>query len=178
VWSVGILLHEVFSYGTKPYEGWSNRRVMDELRAGYRMDKPLCASSEMYEIMMTTWHADPSERPEFEYLEQSLRFIVSNTGVTQRNSSMSPNKFVERFNAKKQQLQNSADDDAYSQRSGSKSARSRRDDNYRSPSVIRSKTGKKAEDYYSQSAARPKSMHKYEVPSLSLSIGAQERQQE
>jgi serine/threonine protein kinase len=138
VWSFGILLHEVFSYGTKPYEGWSNRRVVDELRAGYCMDKPLCASSEMYEIMMATSHADPNERPEFDELERTLRFIASNTEGRQRASSMSPNKLVERFNAKKQQLQGSADEDATSQRSGRQSAKSHRDDTYRSPSVYRS----------------------------------------
>ena len=113
VWSFGILLHEVFSYGTKPYDGWTNKRVRDELRAGYRLPKPPLASDQIYEIMMATWHADPAERPEFYELESRLRVLMEQLEALEGLSptAQSTSRLVDRFNAKKKELMSSSSGD-------------------------------------------------------------------
>ena len=40
VWSFGILLMEVFTYGQVPYPGMNNREVIDQVERGYRMAQP------------------------------------------------------------------------------------------------------------------------------------------
>lgn len=70
VWSYGILLMELVTYGQVPYPGMNNREVIEQVEHGYRMPKPNgveCPDS-MYEIMRLCWEADPNRRPTFEYL--------------------------------------------------------------------------------------------------------------
>ena len=40
VWSFGILLMELFTYGQVPYPGMNNREVIDQVERGYRMAQP------------------------------------------------------------------------------------------------------------------------------------------
>jgi serine/threonine protein kinase len=116
VWSFGILLYEVYSFGKKPYEGWSNKRVLDELRGGFRLEKPMLCPPEVYELMVQTWHAVPDERPDFDMLRMELFSISSNTVDNARHSSVGKNKLIDRFNAKKDALRttsaNSENDEA------------------------------------------------------------------
>ena len=40
VWSFGILLAEIITYGKKPYQGLTNREVVQKLEEGFRMPQP------------------------------------------------------------------------------------------------------------------------------------------
>lgn len=37
VWSFGILVHEIFSNGEKPYGDWGNAEVWHRVKSGYRL---------------------------------------------------------------------------------------------------------------------------------------------
>ncbi|CAG7816673.1 unnamed protein product [Allacma fusca] len=71
VWSYGIMLMELFTYGQVPYPGMNNREVMDQVSKGYRMPKPATShvSDAVYHIMLRTWDSDPERRPTFEFLQ-------------------------------------------------------------------------------------------------------------
>lgn len=67
VWSFGIFLWELFSLCQMPYPGFlSSRQLFENLREGYRMEKPDYANDEMYKMMKKCWEEDPSDRPTFQ----------------------------------------------------------------------------------------------------------------
>uniref|UniRef100_A0A8D0DPQ9 Tyrosine-protein kinase n=1 Tax=Salvator merianae TaxID=96440 RepID=A0A8D0DPQ9_SALMN len=72
VWSFGILLYEIITYGKIPYPGMSNSDVMMALQRGYRMPRVEACPVELYDIMKTCWKDKAEERPTFEYLQSVL----------------------------------------------------------------------------------------------------------
>ncbi|XP_013406851.1 tyrosine-protein kinase SRK2 isoform X5 [Lingula anatina] len=69
VWSYGILLVELVTYGQIPYPGMSNRDVLDQIERGYRMPKPPKCPDSLYETMLLCWKSNEEERPTFEFLQ-------------------------------------------------------------------------------------------------------------
>eukprot|EP00731_Ephydatia_muelleri_P014459 Em0008g179a len=55
VWSYGVLLWEVMSYGQQPYEDWDNQMVLDRLESGYRLQKPKDCPDTVYQLMQSCW---------------------------------------------------------------------------------------------------------------------------
>ena len=72
VWSFGILLYELITYGRFPYPGMNNAQVLEALQTGYRMPCPNGCPEHLYEIMMECWKHDPTSRPTFETLKWRL----------------------------------------------------------------------------------------------------------
>ncbi|XP_044145204.1 tyrosine-protein kinase Blk isoform X2 [Bufo gargarizans] len=72
VWSFGILLTEIVTYGRIPYPGMTNPEVIRLLEEGYRMPCPENCTSELYDIMLKCWRETSEERPTFEYLQSVL----------------------------------------------------------------------------------------------------------
>ncbi|XP_075454724.1 tyrosine-protein kinase Blk [Ascaphus truei] len=69
VWSFGVLLTEIVTYGRIPYPGMTNPEVVRNLDQGYRMPCPENCSAELYEIMLKCWRDKLEDRPTFEYLQ-------------------------------------------------------------------------------------------------------------
>lgn len=72
VWSFGILLTELVTYGRIPYPGMTNAEVLTQVEHGYRMPQPPNCDQRLYEIMLECWHKDPMRRPTFETLQWKL----------------------------------------------------------------------------------------------------------
>lgn len=72
VWSFGILLMEIVTYGRIPYPGMTNPEVIRALERGYRMPRPEHCPEELYNIMTRCWKNRPEERPTFEYIQSVL----------------------------------------------------------------------------------------------------------
>ncbi|KAK2826288.1 hypothetical protein Q5P01_020502 [Channa striata] len=70
VWSFGILLTEIVTYGRIPYPGMSNPEVIQNLERGYRMPKPENCPDGLYDVMGKCWTENPENRPTFEYLKE------------------------------------------------------------------------------------------------------------
>ena len=68
VWSFGILLYELITYGGVPYGEMSNAQVIKELQIGHRMPAPVDCPEYLYEIMTDCWRDDLALRPTFESL--------------------------------------------------------------------------------------------------------------
>lgn len=71
VWSYGILLMELFTYGQVPYPGMHSREVIEQIEHGYRMPKPANhhLPEDIYRLMLSCWDATPEKRPTFEFLQ-------------------------------------------------------------------------------------------------------------
>ncbi|XP_029012038.1 protein-tyrosine kinase 6b [Betta splendens] len=72
VWSFGILLYEIITYGGVPYPGFSNQEVHQQLSRGYRMPSPDNCPEFLYNIMLRCWSAEPEDRPDFKMLTVQL----------------------------------------------------------------------------------------------------------
>ncbi|XP_040192976.1 tyrosine-protein kinase Lck [Rana temporaria] len=84
VWSFGVLLSEIITYGRIPYPGMTNPEVIDYLERGYRMPQPENCPKELYELMLRCWNDHPEERPTFEFLRSYLEdFFTATEGQYQ-----------------------------------------------------------------------------------------------
>ncbi|KAG7176524.1 Tyrosine-protein kinase Src64B-like 1 [Homarus americanus] len=72
VWSFGILMMEIITYGAVPYPGMGKQEVIDNVQNGFRMGKPANCPDPLYELMYSCWKANPEERPTFERLHEFL----------------------------------------------------------------------------------------------------------
>ena len=73
VWSFGVTLYEIFTYGQMPYPNMVDNDVMMELRRGYRMPCPHRCPKELHKIMMDCWQEQPGKRPSFGSLHIQLQ---------------------------------------------------------------------------------------------------------
>ncbi|KAI5094481.1 tyrosine-protein kinase FRK, partial [Silurus meridionalis] len=72
VWSFGILLYEIMTFGQMPYPTLTNQQVMQRMRTSYRMPCPANCPKRIYDIMIECWKEMPSDRPTFETLQWKL----------------------------------------------------------------------------------------------------------
>ncbi|KAM8946295.1 tyrosine-protein kinase HCK [Pelodytes ibericus] len=79
VWSFGILMMEIITYGRTPYPGMSNVEVITALERGYRMPCQNQCPREFYNVMLECWHQNPEQRPTFEYLQSVLEDFFTAT---------------------------------------------------------------------------------------------------
>ena len=77
VWSFGIVLYEIITYGHLPYLGMSNGQVMQKLQEGYRIPCPENCQEKLYEIMLSCWKQEPESRPTFETLRWQMEDYFS-----------------------------------------------------------------------------------------------------
>lgn len=72
VWSFGILMYEIITYGGPPYPGMSTRQTIVEVEKGYRLPNPHTANhpcpDDLYNLMLKCWDARPENRPTFRSL--------------------------------------------------------------------------------------------------------------
>ena len=78
VWSFGILVWEIVNYcKSYPYPEASEAGVLEKLKQGYRMPRPMGCPRELYKLMIDCWKEDASSRPTFETLHWRLRDFYS-----------------------------------------------------------------------------------------------------
>ncbi|NWX13512.1 CSK kinase, partial [Aegotheles bennettii] len=75
VWSFGILLWEIYSFGRVPYPRIPLKDVVPRVEKGYKMDAPDGCPAVVYEVMKKCWTLDPGHRPSFHQLREQLVHI-------------------------------------------------------------------------------------------------------
>ena len=82
VWSYGIVLYELITYGCIPYPGMTNTEVVEKLQTGYRMPCPLGCPDQLYTLMKDCWREDAPLRPTFKALQCRLEELLTETKRT------------------------------------------------------------------------------------------------
>ncbi|KJE91304.1 hypothetical protein CAOG_02460 [Capsaspora owczarzaki ATCC 30864] len=72
VWSFGVVLWEVYSFGRIPYPRMSHTEVVQEIKRGYRMESPEGCPTAIYNIMLACWQIEVDRRPSFREIETQL----------------------------------------------------------------------------------------------------------
>uniref|UniRef100_A0A0K0FYI6 Tyrosine-protein kinase n=1 Tax=Strongyloides venezuelensis TaxID=75913 RepID=A0A0K0FYI6_STRVS len=76
VWSFGVLLWEIATYGMAPYPGVELSNVYSLLERGFRMDEPQNCPYPLYRLMLQCWNWAPTDRPSFSELYQTLQSVL------------------------------------------------------------------------------------------------------
>ena len=80
VWSFGVLLHEIFTDGCKPYADMANAVVLARVAEGYRLPRPDACPASLYSLMSSCWAANPTERPRFAAIVRVLKAAHADAG--------------------------------------------------------------------------------------------------
>ncbi|KAM9797777.1 megakaryocyte-associated tyrosine-protein kinase isoform X2 [Syngnathus typhle] len=72
VWSYGVLLWEIFSYGRQPYPKMALMEVTERVEGGYRMEAPQDCLPAVYALMTLCWAKEPRRRPAFHKMREKL----------------------------------------------------------------------------------------------------------
>ncbi|XP_065195184.1 uncharacterized protein LOC135826503 isoform X2 [Sycon ciliatum] len=76
VWSYGVVLYEIFSFGAKPYFRWSNDKVLEEVERGFRLPQPEICPNNVYQLQLECWDEDKHKRPKFPAIRTSLEDML------------------------------------------------------------------------------------------------------
>ncbi|XP_033863694.3 inactive tyrosine-protein kinase transmembrane receptor ROR1-like [Acipenser ruthenus] len=87
IWSFGVVLWEVFSFGLQPYYGFSNQEVMEMVRKRQLLPCPDDCPPKMYGLMTECWQENPSRRSRFKDIHARLRAWE---GLSSHTSSTTP----------------------------------------------------------------------------------------
>ncbi|NXU76977.1 ROR1 kinase, partial [Oreotrochilus melanogaster] len=87
IWSFGVVLWEIFSFGLQPYYGFSNQEVIEMIRKRQLLPCSEDCPPRMYSLMTECWHDLPSRRPRFKEIHARLR---SWEGLSSHTSSTTP----------------------------------------------------------------------------------------
>ncbi|XP_059113626.1 ephrin type-B receptor 6 isoform X2 [Peromyscus eremicus] len=68
VWSFGILMWEVMSYGERPYWDMSEQEVLNAIEQEFRLPPPPGCPTGLHLLMLDTWQKDRARRPHFDQL--------------------------------------------------------------------------------------------------------------
>ncbi|XP_064455159.1 tyrosine-protein kinase HTK16-like isoform X2 [Ornithodoros turicata] len=79
VWSYGITMWEVYSFGEQPYGTQTGAQVVARLEKGERLKRPTSCPTWAYTIMRQCWQWEPQKRPCFTQLQRAFqRHFASN----------------------------------------------------------------------------------------------------
>ncbi|NXI00465.1 EGFR factor, partial [Pachycephala philippinensis] len=68
VWSYGVTVWELMTFGSKPYEGIPASEISSVLEKGERLPQPPICTIDVYMIMVKCWMIDADSRPKFREL--------------------------------------------------------------------------------------------------------------
>jgi len=83
VWSFGVVIWEIFSYGKTPYPAFNNIETMEEVGKGYRMSMPENCPEPIAELTKKCWDIEPANRPSFQQICDSLSILTGNSSKSQ-----------------------------------------------------------------------------------------------
>ncbi|XP_023687473.2 receptor tyrosine-protein kinase erbB-2 [Paramormyrops kingsleyae] len=93
VWSYGVTVWELMTFGAKPYDMIPAREIPELLEGGDRLPQPLICTIDVYMIMVKCWMIDPESRPRFRELVTEFSSMARDPSryvVIQNDDQISP----------------------------------------------------------------------------------------
>ncbi|KAK6466473.1 ephrin type-B receptor 4a [Huso huso] len=78
VWSYGIVMWEVMSFGERPYWDMSNQDVINAIEQDYRLPPPPDCPNSLHQLMLDCWQKERNVRPRFAQIVSSLDKLIRN----------------------------------------------------------------------------------------------------
>uniref|UniRef100_A0AAZ3RYZ2 receptor protein-tyrosine kinase n=1 Tax=Oncorhynchus tshawytscha TaxID=74940 RepID=A0AAZ3RYZ2_ONCTS len=78
VWSYGIVMWEVMSFGERPYWDMSNQDVINAIEQDYRLPPPMDCPTALHQLMLDCWQKDRNARPKFLDIVNTLDKMMRN----------------------------------------------------------------------------------------------------
>ncbi|CAM4679718.1 unnamed protein product [Leuciscus chuanchicus] len=89
VWSYGIVMWEVMSYGERPYWDMSNQDVINAIEQDYRLPPPMDCPNALHQLMLDCWQKDRNNRPKFSQIVNTLDKMIRNPGSLKATTPLS-----------------------------------------------------------------------------------------
>ncbi|NXF70566.1 NTRK1 factor, partial [Sclerurus mexicanus] len=81
IWSFGVVLWEIFTYGKQPWYQLSNTEAIECITQGRELERPRTCPSEVYAIMQSCWQREPQQRQPIKEIHSRLQALVKNPPV-------------------------------------------------------------------------------------------------
>ena len=95
VWSYGVLLWELFTFGEHPWDGCTAEDILRNIDAGERLEKPEFCSEEMHQVMKAAWKSNPHLRSEIDEVIEKLTTIYEKSiGSAETNRAVATTSAV------------------------------------------------------------------------------------
>ncbi|XP_069460667.1 high affinity nerve growth factor receptor isoform X2 [Ambystoma mexicanum] len=76
IWSFGVVLWEIFTYGKQPWYQLSNNEAIECITQGRELERPRTCPSEVYDIMEGCWQREPQQRLNIKEIHSRLQALV------------------------------------------------------------------------------------------------------
>ncbi|XP_038066705.1 inactive tyrosine-protein kinase transmembrane receptor ROR1-like, partial [Patiria miniata] len=94
IWSFGVVLWEIYSYGLQPFYGYNNQEVIDMIRTRHILPCPSGCPPHMYVLMTESWNEAPNLRPTFKAINARLRSWEALPAANHQNGNLYTNPTV------------------------------------------------------------------------------------
>ncbi|GFU71712.1 hypothetical protein TNCV_4412861 [Trichonephila clavipes] len=76
IWSFGVVLWEIFSFGKQPWYESSNHEVILQVTSQKVLLSPLNCPEEIYQLMLSSWKNKPHERISMKNIYMQLQLLT------------------------------------------------------------------------------------------------------
>ncbi|KAM7002473.1 NT-3 growth factor receptor-like isoform 3-T3 [Tautogolabrus adspersus] len=81
VWSLGVILWEIFTYGKQPWFQLANNEVIECITQGRVLERPRLCPKEVYDMMLGCWQREPQQRLNIKDIQKLLITLMKATPV-------------------------------------------------------------------------------------------------
>ncbi|XP_048087203.1 NT-3 growth factor receptor isoform X2 [Alosa alosa] len=81
VWSFGVIMWEIFTYGKQPWFQLGNNEVIECITQGRVLERPRLCPKEVYDVMLGCWQREPQQRLNIKEIQNILFALGKATPV-------------------------------------------------------------------------------------------------
>ncbi|KAK5902809.1 hypothetical protein CesoFtcFv8_008029 [Champsocephalus esox] len=81
VWSFGVILWEIFTYGKQPWFQLANNEVIECITQGRVLERPRVCPKEIYDMMLGCWQREPQQRHNIKDIQKMLFTMMKSAPV-------------------------------------------------------------------------------------------------